>query len=905
MVGNLKLGSTLVLEMWVLGAIPRSGANYPTHVKKVSKVANRGVSHCGMRKCRGLDTRKSIQVIPVLEYAIQSADSEEQDLYDFSATNTPIGDGTTVFADASSDNRLDISKISDAKLLVKASKNTELGAFLGRPTKIASGVWSTSDNVGSLSFTTPWYDFLNNPVIKNKISNFAFFRGTLCIKVVINGTKFHYGSLRVCYQPLHRNYLNRFNFTGTGAGFASLVAYDQLPGEYVVPTDNTGVELKLPMIYNREFMPLKFANDAQSMGLLRYVVYAPLRVANTGASTSVSYTTYAWMEDVELSGSSNELVLQSKDEYDEAGGPVSAPAMSLANVARSLSHVPVIGRFAKATEMGASAVGNIAKLFGFTNVPNIQDVPPMVPTAGPHLATSQISVPFQPLNLQPKAQISIDPKLHGLPSDDALNIQKICSKRCYFASTSWAVSDTPGTVLWNSVVNPANSLSVAQESGSPATTKGFAIQHTPMSFCSQFFTDWRGDLIFTIKLIKSKFHSGRLRLTWDPMGTGGTTAPPENSVYNTIIDLSEKDEYEVRIPWFYQTNYAYCREQTDTTWTLGNSLSSDPDKDNGLLTLSVLNTLAAPLSTAAVQIIVYARAAENFQLNNPRDSIGNVSLFEIQSKDERDQVHFEDPNGSNAEVIMKHYGAPVNSLRELVRRSRLYDSQVINDASATRAFWWAKSFPMQPYSYGYDPLGYSQANRLIGTGSTNFTYCSAQNIIPLINACFVGVTGSYNYTFVWDSGNTQAGDSIRVYRANTSRTSGAANGVTDTNINVGDTPSSMRRSMQRWTGLGNGGALLVNRVNNVLQVNVPYLNKFSFMSPDPGNAFRIGPPEYVADGLERQSVNFAALLKQSSANETAYPSSLTTYLAAGPDYQVLQWVFPATCWIYSSNPAAA
>lgn len=874
-------------------------------MKQVTNSQQLGFLHRVLENRRGLDEIKSIQVYPVLEFAVQSADEVVEDLYDTTSSSTADGDSTTVFADASIDNALDLSQVSAASLLVKASKNTDLGAFLGRPTKIDAGVWSTTDLVGSLTFVNPWFAFLNNSVIKNKISNFAYIRGTLCIKVVINGTKFHYGSLRVCYQPLHRNYLDRFSFTGTGAGFAELVAYDQLPGEYVVPTDNTGVHLRMPMLYNREFLPLKFAADAQSMGLLRYVVYAPLRIANTGASTSISYTTYAWMEDVELSGSTNSLTLQSKDEYQEAGGPVSAPAMSVAKVARSLSTVPVIGRMAKATEMGASAIGNIAKLFGFTNVPNIQDVPPMNPVAGPHLATCQISVPFQPLNLQPKAQISIDPKMHGLPAQDELSISHIVSKRCYFSSTSWAVTDTPGTVLWNSVVNPANSLSVAQSSGSPATVKGYAIQHTPMSFTSQFFNDWRGDLIFTIKLIKSKFHSGRLRLTWDPTGTGGTTAPPENSVYNTIIDLTNKDEYEVRIPWFYQTNFAYVRPPSDTTWTAGNALSSDPDFDNGLLTLSVLNTLAAPLSSAVVQVIVYARAADNFQLNNPKANIARTSLFEIQSKDERESVSFEAPNASNADVIMKHYGAPVNSLRELVRRSRLYDSQMLSSTAGDRAFWWAKSFPMNPYSYGYDPNGYSTAVRQIGAGNAPFNYCSSQNILPLINSCFVGVFGSYNYTFVWDSGLIVTGDSIRVFRDNTSRNSAYKAGVSASSTSIADSASLAHRNVNWHDELGNGGALLSNSVNNVLQVNVPYLNKFSFMSPDPSNGLSNAAPTYVPDGNEKQSVVFAAFCKQSAANATSRYCSLTTYIAAGPDYQVLQWVFPATCWLYNSNPAAA
>lgn len=866
-----------------------------------------GFPHRGMGECREFDTRKLIQdFYPVLEgLQLQSSDSYEDSEEAAYATSTgDVQQGNLVFADSCDSNTDDSSILSKFGPVVQISQQTELGQFLSRPTLVDTRSWSTSDTIGPLPGNSIyiWHSLLADAVIKRKIENYAFMKATLCIKVLINGTKFHYGSLRASYEPCAEAYPLRYNWhpVALGPNNAVRIAYDQTPGAYIDPSSNTGAEIRVPMLYNREFVPLKFANDVQDLGKLRWVVFEPLRVANTGATTSLTISTYAWLEDVSLSGSTNALTLQAKDEYDEAGGPVSAPAMGVAKVARALTNVPVIGRFAKATEMGATAIGGIAKLFGFTDVPNIQDVPPMAPLAAPHLATSQVSVPFQPLTLNPKSQITIDPSVHGLAQEDELAIQNIASKKCFFASTVWTTSNTVGTQLFNCLINPSTDWAGSISQGSPATVRGYAIQHTPLSFVSQFFEHWRGDLIFTIKIIKSKFHSGRLRVTWDPMSGNGNVTPPANTVYNTIIDLSDRDEYEVRIPWFYQLNYARVRDVQDNIWNTGSSLTVEPGFDNGVLNISVLTTLAAPISSADVGILVYVHAGENFEVNNPAD-LNVSSLFTVQSKDTV-EVDFETPNTPTPAPTMKHYGAPVLSLRELARRSRLMDRIQCPPSTSTAGFRLVKSVQHLPVCKGYDPNGASIANCIYQGGTHAYSF-TGNIFIPVLISAYAGVFGSLNYTFVLDTGGTQLGEDIGVYRSNTAKFASSSAGSIQGTLTTTSSLSAARRELVRFSEFDNGGVVSSASLNNTLQVNMPYLNNFSFYSTDPARVLSPNAPSRFDDGSNRISLVYSAWLKQFTSEETSKRVTLATYVGAGPDFQVLQWVFPATAFVYTTVTA--
>jgi hypothetical protein len=123
----------------------------------------------------------------------------------------------------------------------------ELGKFSSRPTRIANFNWSSADTNGSvINDIDPWFEFLNNTVIKRKIENFAFIRGDLHLKININASPFYYGLARTYYTPLEGvSNFNRIDYSVLGSNRIRIQA-SQHPGVYILPHANVGGEIKAP-----------------------------------------------------------------------------------------------------------------------------------------------------------------------------------------------------------------------------------------------------------------------------------------------------------------------------------------------------------------------------------------------------------------------------------------------------------------------------------------------------------------------------------------------------------------------------------------------------------------------------------------------------------------------------------
>ena len=226
-------------------------------------------------------------------------------------------------------------------------------------------------------------------------------RGKLHLKVLINGSPFQYGLARVAYQPLLGLVSDKVR-TNTTSNLPLRIPYSQMPGFYIDPSKNQGGEMECPFFYHKNWLDITNNQDVLNMGTATIVIYAPLNVAIPTATAFVNIRVVAWLSEVELMGPTSKLALQS-DEYGK--GTISAPASAVAAAAGMLTKIPVIGRFARVTQIGASAISSMASVFGFTNPPVISDVQPIYQMSAPHLATSDISVPYQKLALDPKTEL--------------------------------------------------------------------------------------------------------------------------------------------------------------------------------------------------------------------------------------------------------------------------------------------------------------------------------------------------------------------------------------------------------------------------------------------------------------------------------------------------------------------
>jgi len=791
------------------------------------------------------------------------------------------------------------------------TSGTDLGSFLSRPTLINTSNWTTSTGVGILTQIEPWYQLLNNSVIKNKISNYAFFRAKLCMKFVINGTPFHFGMMRIAYEPsvnVANNGARKSKIrTNPTSSYPLLTPYSQLPGVYLYPSANAGAELCVPYFNHKSWVKLLSASDLKTLGTLTYFVAIPLDIATTSATTSLQINTYAWFEDVELNGSTNELVVQSGDEYT---GPISYPASALAAITKKLESIPVIGKYARATTIASKAIAQVSAIFGFTNVPVIQDHMPMVPQPFSNLSTSEIAAPVHKLTLDPKQELSIDPTLVNISPIDELSIKHILQKETIFHVFDWASTNINGDVIANWRVNPMLFDAASVVDGG-SVQRAYRVYHSWLSYVGMLFTHWRGDIIFDIEAVCTKFHKGRLQISWDPEGTSGATQKPANAVFTTILDIGEVNKASIRVPYHQAFEWLRCRDSSAVNWSINGTNAVNDEKDNGLMIVSVLNPLVSPVTPQTIHIVVKVRAAENFEFANPRSQLGNgvfspgPSFFDVQSEDtvdvESQVVVFGDKGSYHPNRYDMNFGERIVSLRTLLRRMSLLEFTAIPDTSATRTFGFLKSYTKNLPSFGFDTAGLSLATGLSNTGASFAFNSNPTHPITYVSNMYGGYRGGVNYTVNCVGGSLCSGlEDARVQRVTDSVMSAYKRGQVGMVLNAGNNQGIVSSAFQTgWPIYGTAGSTYTNENTNAgLSFYYPMMTGVNFQYPDPYTAVAGGS----ADQSNSECCLLLAVQSQAAANNSSRSMHFTSYAGIGVDFSCLWLLCCPTVDYYSAFP---
>jgi len=173
----------------------------------------------------------------------------------------------------------------------------DLNKFMSRPIKLHEYTWAPG--TAFAQGFNPWFDMFSNPRVINRINNFKLCRGNLCLKFVINGSKFHYGRMLAYYTPLHRTYIGTAIIPNLSMPIENIMRATQQPCVYLDPSTNQGAEIILPFIYPKDAFNITNA-DWEAMGIMQMSDIGPLKVVGGLSSTPVSIAIYAWMENVVL-----------------------------------------------------------------------------------------------------------------------------------------------------------------------------------------------------------------------------------------------------------------------------------------------------------------------------------------------------------------------------------------------------------------------------------------------------------------------------------------------------------------------------------------------------------------------------------------------------------------------------
>lgn len=807
---------------------------------------------------------------------------------------------TTTFVDQNIGEQVDMGKQDNWIAKVDGTPDIQLGQYLSRPTLIAQFDWTSAQTPGTpISTIDPWTLFMTDTSINRKLCNFAYLRANLKLKIVVNASPFYYGMARVFYEPLMSTGFTRYN-TSWPSDLTSTTT-SQIPGVYIQPQASAGAELSLPFLWNKNWLNITSAAEVSEMGRLRTIPFYPLKSANGVATPVVRINIFAWLENVELMGPTLVLPLQAKEEW--ASGPISRPATVVAAIASALANVPVIGQFARATEMIATAGARAAALFGYTKVPNVENVSALVPRPNPQLSNAETGIPSEKLTLDPKQEVSIDPTLHGLPNCDELAIPYVVQKESFVTVQEWDMLNAQDATILQARVTPIHYSSHTVPTVTPTNT---VYAFTPMAYLANMFQYWRGDIIFRVKIVCTKFHKGRLRVTYDPVGNLGTNTNTYNTSFTQIIDIGQENNVEFKVPYHQAKGWLECGPWNNKNWTTSGTFPSN-SYSNGVISIRVLNPLTGPTSTGSVGVMLFVRGGESFEFAVPVpletvDTTGTemLSFNALQADDEVDitptQVVVGDPHQvQHPDRYGLNFGEQFISLRKVLRRYAWCEdlavpSQTVTTEKMYQAGWVLPLTSPNP-GYANDAIHtYGAA----GTSKINFV---PMTHISYIRNMYIGWRGSIDNIFQIDDAGLGELAYLTIERYN--KFVGATDYYTRVgtifgyNYTVGGANNLTSKKAERtlsYTFHKLGGASLTDaHVNPGTSVQFPYYNDYNF-SINTLVDNTIGPSSNNGDAGNKYIV-MARLTPTQAAN--ALNITISRWVAAGPDF---------SCYFFMAAP---
>lgn len=570
---------------------------------------------------------------------------------------------------------------------------TSLQNFMSRPIVINNTRWGAIDQFYDIN---PWELFLANKRVANRISNFNMIRGKLKVRITISGNSFLYGRMIVAYLPFG----NTDNITAmTPLDINQWPPFTNLPHILLDPNLSMGGEMELPFFWTQDYIDLtaSVAGGARNLGKLIFGTMVKLRHANADLAVTLDYvnvTTYAWMEDVELSVPTNSnvsgLVAQAgKEEDSTVNKPISEACTKIAALSSIIGRIPYLTPYASAVSMGAKFVGSVASIFGYSKPLLLTEAGPMIMRTTSNMATINNVDTSNKLALDIKQQMSLDPRLVGLGPADEMSFNYIATKESYFAKFNFTRAHLQDNCIFTTAVTPMICGKVDTNVVYPAACCGVAM---PFSF-------WTGDIILKFTVVSSSFHRGKLQFAYDPNYMGGTRE--SNICYTQVLDIGTSKEIELCIG----PSQAVLWRPIDYDWWNTTYFDSGTgigiahrSNFNGYISVFVVSELTTaspdPALDQDITILASVRAGDNFQVAVPNTY---STYYEIYPQSGGTEAHCVGLPQLPEDLYDKYHGEIIGSFRALLKRYVAYMRVV---PSASTYLSWTVEHYMYPLSRG-------------------------------------------------------------------------------------------------------------------------------------------------------------------------------------------------------------
>lgn len=841
---------------------------------------------------------------------------------------------------------------------------TEIQKFLSRPIKLDTEIWAVGSTLRFV-FIDPWGQFIRNPRVAQKVAHYKLMNFDMHIKVVVNGTPFHYGRAICYYTPLPM-YDNLNDYALTGSTVDQLTLNTQKPHIFINPTTCEGGEMILPFFYPKANVDITSTDITAGLGVLSIDSINNLKHAN-GAGDPVTVTVYGWAENVKLGVATQQTYdslipppplssLEVEERADEYGmGPISKPASALASIASKFKNAPVLGPYATATQIGANALSKVASIFGYSRTP-ILSTSVFRPNTKGSFATSNQEDDVCKLSLDCKQELSIDPRIFGRDGEDELDILSIATRQSYLDTFPWGVGKAEEELLWNTFVHP-----MVHRVGLPEVSGHIPHYFTAASFASLPFSNWRGSMTYRFQVVSSKYHRGRLRFVWDPVGLDAG-APEYNTLQQVIVDISETTDFVIRIGWGADTTFL----EMDTpfqpsnanyfgTGPLINKTSAHdryrlPDM-NGVLRVYVVNELAVPRSDINndIEINVYVSAGDDFELAAPSsewlsqlllmsperarvakpNSLFTLRRSEVQERADDSNITemastLEQPVNTSPDTTLGqlhdlddknpliHFGEVFRSFRSLLKRYNEHEFIYLraDDGATSFNIISRPAFPFMPsFTYKADDPPYEFAIPIQGPTDTGwdgeYMVFALPTLMSYLGTAFVGWRGSTRW-YIGVDVSEAISSSFVVSRA-------AFNTVYNAFLNTAPPqPSSSFEYSQYLYDVesqtpGHDGVMVqLPAINNSVTFDLPFYSRFRFAPSRWLQNFKPGDSSFPNYGIWAEdpcfwmpSWVFKATYNPAKSN---LAPNLTTMVSAGDDFNFVFYIGPPPLYQDISAP---
>ncbi|APG78579.1 hypothetical protein 2 [Wenzhou picorna-like virus 53] len=622
--------------------------------------------------------------------------------------------------------------------------------FFSRPVIIQEYDWTIGASLDAIF--NPWTDWMRNPRIANRLSNYRNFVGNLKLKVVINGNGFYWGSGLLSYYPYPDPpswWLHYTQPTFTG----DLMRATQRPHILLDPTLSQGGEMELPFFWPQDCFNLVQGNP-DDLGQCWLTSLTTLHHATT--SNPVNIKIFAWCDNVKLSSPTqfniSGLLPQAGEVDDEyAKGPISKRAAIVEKVAGKLQNLPIIGPYAMASQIGANALGRMASMFGYCKPRQIENPVLMRLAQAGDLACIDSFDTNHTLGFNSKREVTVDPGTAGVSNVDELSLKVLAAKPSWTIAVPWAPADAVNKILFSIPVTPM--VNSRQARVLPASNQSNSL--TPCGLVALPFGYWRATMKYRFQLVASAYHRGRILIVWDPVTANGI--PQIQTVRSEIIDISTERDFSLEVGWGVdEPALSTGGMPSSTTWTTAGPAVALNGQHNGALTVYVLNELTdSSGSTDPVYLNVFI-SSDDIEVWNPVSDNFNRYTYVRQSPAalqaqagvvSTDQVvatgDVNTPDGEanidelGGEMVSTAssflHGDPICNFRTLLKRFNFLEV-VTNVVSTPGEYCW------QEIRRNAHPL-------YRGSSISGTEWSGILTLRALLSGCFAGWRGGMRYKF--------------------------------------------------------------------------------------------------------------------------------------------------------------